>query len=279
MQREPTTGYNLVKDNLFHLTKKVKCEDGNEKDEDIFNEDMIIQLLPDSDKKGMFGRPLRQIFGFFEATYYIEKDDKVKTFNLHLLSDKPFSFSEIRVLKLRLDIAYGGKYKHFNIYQEPDSDQDADRWMSLRGDFEDVPNTDRKYDKHKGTYTKEVFPYTKKTGINRKIGKIYEFSSTHYGKEYNFKKLMEANNKAKKLNKKDIVDKIFNALKVISKTKSFGKYEVVSLFKDKEKQILTINILSDDRRIDDIVSNEDINKKICEVLKINKLVVNREDLT
>lgn len=256
-------GYLVVKNDLFS-TKR-------------FNEENVIQLIKHKD--GMFGRPLSQIFGFFEATYYLMIDAKERTFELHLLSDKPFSFSEIRVLKQRLNIGFGCAFKHFSIYQEPDSDQNADKWMSLRSDTDDVPNINRAYNKHKGTYTKTIFPYDKKTGINRKIGKIYEFDSTHFGEDYDWEKLRAENKKAEKLTKKDIANNIINYIKITAKIKSLGRYELVDISKDKVTNTIKINILSDDRRIKEVMENKEINKKVCDGLGISRLIIDEEDLS
>ena len=256
-------GYLVVKNDLFS-TKR-------------FDEENVIQLV--KHKEGMFGRPLSQIFGFFEATYYLMVDPDERTFELHLLSDKPFSFSEIRVLKQRLNIGFGCAFKHFAIYQEPDSDQDADRWMSLRTDTDDVPNINRAYDKHKGTYAKTIFPYDKKTGINRKIGKIYEFDSTHFGKDYDWSKLKQENKKAEKLTKEDIAKNIINYIKITAKIKSLGRYELVDITKDKVTNTIKIHIMSDDRRIKEVMEDHTINKKVCEGLRISRIEIEEEDLS
>lgn len=122
--------------------------------EEIFHpyseQDAIAISSDNSDLK------LGMIFGFFRASFYYQDKDDVRTVYLNLLA--PLCKSEIEMLSSRLDAVFGHKIKEFVIRQLPSDDAvSANKWLRLRHGDPDDP-------------------------IERFIGEVYRFKSSHFGK-------------------------------------------------------------------------------------------------
>lgn len=247
MKRTPSHGLLSVKDDLF------KSDDYTETD--------LISLQKYNE--GLFKKPLKMIFGYFEASYYLVDDEEGKTREIHLLSDKPFSFTEIKVLRERMLVAFGGQFKVFKVYQEPDGEQDADGWIRLRNDMDDDGSGENK------SY-----------GINRRIGLIYTFKSNRYGKDVNFSEIKKRRKimKQRQVSHQDVVDKILLVAKKLARIKNFASYDLDELKvrnKDGFKEMY-IKLKSNDFRISEVFENQEINQKISRKLNIDRIVINQE---
>lgn len=247
MKRTPSHGLFSVKDDLF------KSDEYTEKD----------LILLQRYREGIFSHQLKMIFGFFEASFYLLDDDETKTREIHLLSDKPFSFTEIKVLRERMLVAFGADFKTFKVYQEPDGEQDADGWMRLRNDMDDD-----------GTNNKHP-------GVNRKIGLIYTFKSNRFGEPIDFKKFRKKRKKIEKQNtsKKDIVDKILKVGSRLAKIKRLASYDL-NEFKLRKKngyREIFIILSSNDFRISEIFENAEINQVISKKLGVDRIVIEQKE--